>query len=696
MSHALDRLAECAGILPAFTDYFGNETIVSSATKSALLAAVGYDVATEASIVAALRTAQEDANSGLPPVTVVPAGTAFVVETSTPGERASWSIALENGDSLEGSGVSNENRRLRVEARVAPGYHRIGVRSGRERHGALIAVPDACTLLPQMQNGRMWALATQLYALRSQRNWGIGDFSDLRALAALASQAGGGAIALNPLHELFPSNPRAASPYGPSSRLFLNILYIDVMAVKDFEESRETQQRVAAPPFERMLRELRANDLVDYSGIASAKIGALTLLFAAFRRNHLERPGDRRASEFRAFVRNRGTALERLARYEALAEYFRARDAECYGWQQWPAQYRSPESPDVLTFAREHRDRVDFFCYAQWLADEQLACAARDDGVVLYRDLAVGCDRNGADAWGDSDAIAIGASLGAPADPLNTRGQNWGLPPFSPRTLRARAYAPFVELLRANMRHARILRIDHIMALQRAFWIPQGRPAVEGAYVRYPLDEMLGIVALESVRNGCAIVGEDLGTVPDGFRERLQDARLLSSRLVYFERTWDGAFLRPAEYPRLAAASVGTHDLPTLMGWWTDDGGDERGHARAALVDALAREGCIDAVGAQRLRDDALAGGTTAVAELLSEAVHRFLSRTPSMLAVVAIEDVLGETEGVNLPGTTDEHPNWQRKRSMPLEAFAADGRLFRIGAIMCDTEDMTSQRFAR
>lgn len=562
----------------------------------------------------------------------------------------------------------------------------------RERNGdaspAGVADAPECYVAPDVESGRMWVLATQLYALRSERNWGIGDFGDLRELVALASHAGAGAVALNPLHELFPSNPRAASPYAPSSRLFLNIFCIDVASVPEFRESARARDRAASPSFVAGLSALRATPLVDYDAVARAKLEILSLLWDAFRTNHLERPGDPRASDFRAFVRDGGVALERLARYEALAEHFRSLDGNCYGWLQWPSDYRAPESAAVERFARQHRTRVDFYLYAQWTADRQLARAATGaSGTGLYRDLAVGVDRNGADAWSDPGAIASEASLGAPADPLNERGQNWGLPPLSPRALRERAYAPFASLLRANMRYARVLRIDHVMALQRAFWIPQGRPPSEGAYVRYPFDEMLAVLAAESVRNRCMVVGEDLGTVPEGFRERLQAARVLSSRLVYFERTGDGGFRRPAEYPRLAAASIGTHDLPPLLGWWIGDGGDERRHARFMLVDALVRENCIDRAGAARLRDDAAAGGSTAVAELLSESVHRFLGRTPSMITVVAIEDVLGETESVNVPGTVDEHPNWQRKRSLPLEAIAAEGRLFRIGALMCDTK---------
>ncbi|MGA8534415.1 MAG: 4-alpha-glucanotransferase [Candidatus Tumulicola sp.] len=719
MSDALERLAELAGIAPAFHDYFGNETVVSDATKAALLHAMGYDAGSEEAVATSLQQAQDEPwLSMVPPAAVLPAGDIVEIACTLPHETAatelSWTLVLEDGDGHSGSTtwqhasplgervIGNrhfERRNIRFETPLPLGYHRLSLRGGNAEGCVwVIAVPPACFVPPAMERGRIWALATQLYALKSNRNWGIGDFSDLAKLATVAAAAGAGAIALNPLHELYPSNPRAASPYAPSSRLFLNAMYVDIGAVADLAESPAARACIETAEFGRTLQTLRDADLVDYAGVAHAKLAVLELLFTAFRRNHLERPGDRRATAFRAFVRTGGAALARLALYETLAEHFRARDANSYGWLQWPAAYRSPESEGAVRFAREHRERVDFYCYLQWLADEQLgraAATAHAHSIGLYRDLAVGVDRNGADVWSDPAAIALGASLGAPADPLNTNGQDWGLPPLSPRALRARSYAPFVELVRANMRHARILRIDHVMALRRAFWIPQGRPATEGAYVNYPFEELLGILELESVRNGCAVVGEDLGTVPDGFRERLQDARALSSRLVYFEREWDGAFRAPSAYPRIAAASIGTHDLPPLLGWWTSDSNDDVRHARFKLVDALEHAGCADAAVAQRLRDDASAGGTPAVAEELSLAVHRFLARTPSMLAIVAIEDVLDEVGAVNVPGTVDEHPNWRRKRSLTVEGLANDGRLFRIGAIMCDTAMMTSQREA-
>jgi 4-alpha-glucanotransferase len=560
--------------------------------------------------------------------------------------------------------------------------------------GDLLAPPESsdpqrCYLSRRMRNGKLWALSTQLYALRSERNWGIGDFTDLTTFAQLAARAGAGAVALNPLHELHPSNPTAASPYSPSSRLFLNVLYIDVERVAELAESPETHAVIAAPAFQARLEHLRGSEFVDYAGVAKAKFEMLERLHRVFVANRRERRYDARRRAFRRFLRTSGEALHRLALYEMLAESFRAHDPNCYGWLQWPAEYRVPESPHVAQFAGARQERVEFYLYLQWLAQEQLAAASsasRRAGVRLYCDLAVGVELNGADAWADQSGIVTGASLGAPADPLNTAGQNWGLAPLSPVALRLRAYQSFIALLRANMRNAGILRVDHVMALRRAFWIPRGAPASEGAYVTYPFEEMLGTLARESARNRCAVVGEDLGTVPEGFRERMQAADALSSRVLYFERDWnDGPFRAPEQYPRLAAASIGTHDLPTLAGWWLGDrsAGEDRGRDRFLLADALERAGTIHAAGAARLRDDAHSGGTSGVVPELATAVHTFLGKVPSTLTVIAIEDVLHETGAVNVPGTFDEHPNWRRKRSLLLERMEADGRLMQTGTML-------------
>lgn len=681
MSGGLQQLASLAGIEPSFRDYFGVETHVSDATKRALLASMGFDLSSQRSVAASIDAAQTELER--PPVIVMTNGAQAPAILEARQKTAH--IELESGEPYAG----------RVED-LPSGYHRI-LDGGRIV--PLIVAPRSCYLSNKIECGRLVAIATQLYALKSATNWGIGDFSDLERLARTAEAAGAAAIALNPLHELHPSNPWACSPYAPSSRLWLNSLYVDVTRVPEYAESPEMQALARTFDLER----LRQLDLVDYGAVAEAKHAIFEALFRVFSRAHLQRPGDTRAARFRAFVRDGGAPLEALARYEALAEYWRTRDEHYYGWLQWPAEYRCPHSPQVERFAHERRARVDYFLYLQWLANEQLAAvanAARSRGVGLYRDLAVGGDRNGADAWGDRATLLDDISLGAPPDSLNALGQDWGLPPLSPLALRRRAYGPLVALLRANMRHATVLRIDHVMALRRAFCIPVGHPPREGAYLRYPFEEMLAVVALESVRNRCSVVGEDLGTVPEGFRERMREGGALSSRVLYFERAGTG-FRAAREYPRLAAVSVGTHDLPPLAGWWTGDDialraliglfSDEpsvraaiaqRQQARFALLEALERDATLEAPAAARLREDADAGGTLAVFEELTEAVHRFLAKTPSVLAIVALEDIEGETGAINVPGTLAQYPNWRRKRRRTVEELERDDVLQRIGRI--------------
>jgi 4-alpha-glucanotransferase len=688
MNHTLDRLAAIAGVEPSYQSYWGRRVRVQPATLRALLTAMGYDE----------RGVQTPA---IPAVTVLTHGDASPLERALGGQT--WLLELEGGERFRGD-----------LAQLPLGYHRLTVHDGTAESSAeVIVVPSRCYLPPEMEDRRVWALSTQLYALRSQRNWGIGDFSDLAAFSAIAGRAGAGAVALNPVHELHPSNPRAASPYGPSSRLFLNVLYIDPATVAELHESPEIQSSIGDADFQQMLESLRGEALVDYERVANVKFAVLERLYEVFRANHLDR-NDERAAAFRRFVLQGGIALERLAIYETLCEFFRARDPSCYGWQEWPNAYRSPDQAEVSRFARERRARVEFYLYLQWQAREQFAAAARVADryqTRLYTDLAVGVSLNGADAWSDQQAIIAGASLGAPPDPLNAMGQNWGLAPLSPRALRERAYAPFVALLRANMHFSGILRVDHVMALRRAFLIPRGAPATHGAYVRYPFEEMLGILALESVRNRCAVVGEDLGTVPEGFRERIHAAGILSTRVMYFERERsDGSFVPPERYPRLAAASIGTHDLPTLAAWWTGEdlvlraaialypsvrmaqgARRERRQARLALVDALERAAVIDPTGAERLRGDARRGGSLDVVPELSAAAHRFLSSTPSLLIVVAIEDILAEAGAVNVPGTFDEHPNWRRKRGLSLEALQADARLRETGTSIGDVHSRSA-----
>jgi (1->4)-alpha-D-glucan 1-alpha-D-glucosylmutase len=718
----IDRLAELVGIEPSYRDYFGHETVVGEDTKRAFLRALGYPVDSPDAIHAAVVGVEEGPwRRALEPVTVALAGTPLRVSVTLPttdgARELAWRIVQEDGPTQRGTvrfdalapsatrevdGIPRERRVLELVVRLPLGYHRFELVDLAEM--VLIVAPARCYLPPAIDRGaKVWGLAVQLYSLRSRENWGVGDFGDLRALASVAQKDGAAAVGLNPLHELDPTNPAAASPYSPSSRLHLSGAYLAVEEIADFAECAAAMRAVAAPAFVRRLADLRAAPLVEYAAVAACKRPILELLYTSFRTQHLERDTER-ARAFRAFVARGGASLERLTVFEALRERFATERPFDHGWAAWPPEFCDPEAAAVTRFASEQRARVEFFAYLQWNADLQLGAAAAacaGMAIGLYRDLAVGAEPSGAEAWANSRLLVAGVAVGAPADSLNVRGQNWGLAPLNPIALREHGYLPFAELIRANMRHAGALRIDHAMSLQRLFWIPAGRPAVEGTYIRYPLADLLAIVALESERNGCLVVGEDLGTVPAGFRERLQSARIFSYRLLYFEREPDGAFTRPDDYPPLALVSPGTHDLPTLPAYWLGrdlalraqlgllpagmslaDGQAERAHERSALIDALIADGDLRPDVAERLRAAGSSPDRTDLSAAV-EATYRHLGRARARLLMASIEDILGIVDQINVPGTITEHPNWRRKLNIAVEDLPRDGRFAGFAAAL-------------
>jgi len=518
---------------------------------------------------------------------------------------------------------------------------------------------------------RLFGPAIQLYAMRSRRNWGIGDFTDLANVARHAAAEGASFVGVNPLHELFLDRPAQASPYSPSSRLTLNPLYLDVEAVDDFAACAEARALVASHAFAARLLALRSAPLVDHAGVWDVKQEALALLFARFRDRELDAM-TARAREFRAFVQEQRAALDG-AMFDALQARFGV-----WGWPAWPEPYR--DCGAVTPFAGDGHESVDFFLYLQWQADEQLRRAHRaalDAGmsIGLYRDLAVGANPGGAETWRQPRLFATRAHVGAPPDDFNRTGQDWGLPPWIPHELRKAGYAPWHALLRANMRHAGALRIDHVMGLARLYWIPERMSATEGAYVTYRVDELCAALADESQRERAIVVGEDLGTVPDALRGTLRDTGLLSYRVLYFERTPDGGFKRPDEYPPQALACVGTHDLPTLKGFFE---GTDLAHRES--LGLLPTGDLRDRLRAERDRDrgklrEAMAdAGLGGVEEVI--ALHRYVARTPCALMTVQLEDVFDETEQANLPATMDDqHPNWRRKVGVDLEDWSQDGR---------------------
>jgi 4-alpha-glucanotransferase len=690
----LDRLASLAGIEPGYHNISGTWHAPSAETKRTLLRAMGLAVETDAEIAQSFSYLDERPwRQALEPVEVVTMGIdAPVISVRFRTDRADrpvdWRIVMETGATISGrirpsdlplvetrriEGLDVELRQLSIPQSVVLGYHRIevdddGVGDLPGRQSTLVVAPDKAFLSERLGQGAgTWGYAVQAYALQGRDSWGMGDFSDLLGLAEASATLGAGVLGTNPLHALFPGDPSRASPYSPSSRCFLNTFYIDVTSVPDLADCPELQS-TSRPD----LDDVRKTRLVDYHGVAALKLPAFERLYSSFRTKHLML-GTARANDFHAFRQAGGNDLDRFAIFSALDEYFREGTLGKTGSDRWPAPYRSPDSPEVAKFARAHFDRVLFFQYLQWLADQQLArvaTACRQGGMSLglYRDLAVGVDPDGADVWANERVYAAGISTGAPPDPFNLKGQSWGLPPFRPSELRSAAYRPYIAALRANMRYAGALRIDHIMSLMRLFWIPKSEDARIGGYVRYPLDDLLAITALESQRARCVVIGEDLGTVPEGFRERLAAANILSTRLLFFEH--DGTKLRPAAaYPRLAQVSIRTQDLPTFSGFWKECDiaiskalqllRSPENEAQIRRERSEMRQGIL-----ALLHTDAPQNPLGDDVSAIAEELYRFLAESPSRVVMVYLEDLLGMDDQTNFPGTIEEYPNWRIKLS--------------------------------
>ncbi|HEX7053501.1 MAG TPA: malto-oligosyltrehalose synthase [Burkholderiales bacterium] len=522
---------------------------------------------------------------------------------------------------------------------------------GPRRRAAKVQIRGGRCYQPELfeRGARVWGFMVQLYGLRSARNWGIGDFGDLRALVELAAKLGAAVVGVNPLHAT------QGSPYSPSSRHALNVLYLDVEALPEFSASRAVQRLVRSPAFRERLAALRDAELVDYAAVAQAKLEALELVF---------REAGRRPRE-----------TSRFAIFEALRERYGA------PWQSWPQEYRKPGSPAVKRFARVNARRVAFHQWLQDAARAQLAAVqarARALGmpIGLYVDLALGADRGGAEVWEEQGIFAVDVSCGAPPDEFNPRGQDWGLPPYSPRALRATGYRAFRALLRANMPEGGALRMDHVMALSRLWWIPPGETPERGGYVHYPFRDLLGVLAEESRQRRCLVVGEDLGTVPAELRQALNAAGVLSYRPLLFEKK-DGEFAAPRDYPREALVCVSTHDLPTWRGYWAAH--DLALRTRIGLTVDPIREAHERSFDQEKLSRALEREGL----DKSARSAHAFIARTPCKVALVQPEDVFELIEQANLPGTVEQHPNWRRRLPVPLEKWPADPRFAALAAAM-------------
>jgi 4-alpha-glucanotransferase len=658
---AIRDLANRAGIAVEWHDVTGRQRTVTPEVLRHMLEALGLPCGTRGDLLASRRLLQHRATvQALPPLITGTAGRPIRLDVGA-NEPIGARLSLAAGGT-EDVQLSPVRGRLRMPAVIVPGYHRLLI---EDREVVLAVAPRRChTIDDAVPDARLWGIAAQVYSLRHHGDGGIGDAAGIAALADAAGSRGADALALSPMHALFGADPSCFGPYSPSTRLFLNPLHASAALV--FGEAH-VADTLRAEGLGETFERLEAQPLIDWPAAAHAKHRLLRALFEQF--------GDADGAlrlDFASFRADGGELLTQHAVFETLHA---ANSVHGVGdWHRWPRDLRDPASTTVSVFAASHEQEVRFHCFLQWLADRSLAIAqrrARGAGmrIGVIGDLAVGMDPNGSHAWSRQDDVLAGLSIGAPPDVLNPRGQNWGLTGFSPRALTAGGFAPFLATLRAALRNTGGVRIDHVMGLTRLWLIPDGADPADGAYLAYPLADLLRLLALESQRHGAIVVGEDLGTLPGGFREELEIAGLHGMRVLWFERNGQ-EFSPPDAWDHDAIAMTSTHDLPTVAGWWhgrdiawraecgrlgvgvnVADVVAERATDRSDLWQAFVRAGA--GVGDPPPLDDT---------QPAVDAALEFVASTSSPICIPPIEDLIGVEEQPNLPGTIDEHPNWRRR----------------------------------
>lgn len=563
-----------------------------------------------------------------------------------------------------------------LEENPAFGYYVLEIVTQKETYRTLLAcVPGQCYSSEAVECARLWGYSVQLYALRSRRNWGVGDFTDLKEFVKLCACAGADVIGLNPLNVLFHDYPENASPYSSISRLFLNPIYIDVEQVPGFDSNIKIK-------FQNEIKAAKKSELIDYTAVYGLKIKALHEVFAKAKKSR------KYMADFADYKNEKGWDLDLLATYQAL--YNRQSQTVWGGWRAWEKDLQNPHSLAVAQFKSKHEEEIEFFEFLQFEANRQLEQVynqVRQCGlkIGLYRDLPVGVCKDSAELWADQYAFMQQSGAGAPPDAFFPCGQKWCLGAFNPFELKKRAYEPYLKILRANMAYAGALRIDHVMGLMRLFMIPDAKN--EGTYVSYNFEDMLGLLALESHMHKCVVVGESIGNVPDGFMDKLHQYRIYSISVLWAER-WNGGygdFKMPCDYPADAFVSVGTHDMPPLKMWWFGYeielmhklnmlSDEERYNAykrreqdRKMLLAALDYNNTWSAD--NRRQGDYLYG--EAYPEGIDEAVHRLVSNAASKVVMVQLEDIFQVDRLQNLPGTDrDKYPNWRLRLPLDLEDF--------------------------
>ncbi|MDB5569430.1 MAG: 4-alpha-glucanotransferase, partial [Hyphomicrobiales bacterium] len=681
----LHELAREAGLARSYVRHDGEAVRASEDALRAILQGLDLPAQTDGAARDSLAALQERRSAALAPVMIAVAQRMIAVPLGggVTAAHVQWRLVGEDGASLEGRANvlhANGSASFHLPPQQA-GYYRL---EACGTNATLIAAPERCWVPPAFAAGaRGWGVATQVYGLSSSDDFGVGGFAQASALAQSAGALGASFVGLSPLHALFAQDREKHSPYSPSNRLLLEPMFIDPRKAAGFANSA-APQLLSSAPFAQRVASARSPGLIDYPGAWDVQRELLQAAWEHVRQG----PAD---PAFAAFRASGGQALERHALFEALSERFAAQGLSWVG--AWPAAYRDAEATALQEARGALEERVAFHMWLQWNADLQLADAAhaaRGAGmeVGLYRDLAVGADRAGSEIWSDPAPYATSLSIGAPPDPLGPEGQNWGLPPLHPLRLEATGLLRFRHLIAANMRHAGALRIDHAFQLARLFVIPEGGQASDGAYVSFPFEAMLACLRVESHRAQCLVIGEDLGTAPEGFSDALMRSGILSYRLLFFERAQDGAFVAPERYPRDALAAVSTHDLPTLAGWWRGLDIDLRSCFGLADAGASEEDRRARAIDKSKLRDalerNELPASDDHQAPYLP--VFRYLARSTSMLLALQAEDLAGDVHQANVPGPSLGHPNWRRRLPMDVATLCApDGLLARSAVAMAE-----------
>lgn len=709
-SKSIDLLSKYAGISDVYHDIWGNLHHTDLKAKIEILNAMGIKNL-ESPEEALQNYMKNEWIKIIPPVAVIKEGKNEIkIRLNMPDNlfksQIKWVIETEKQGTIEGdfipenlllletqniNGVFYKAFELHIFVKnLSFGYHKFNliVSGSIIADMSLICTPPKAYMPDSISKGqRLWGPAVQIYSLRSSRNFGIGDFSDLKKIMEIFAGLGGSIVGINPINALFPANPHHISPYSPSSRNFLNYIYLAIDEIEEFHEIESTKM-MFDDDFKAKIEKLKHLDYISYNEVGRLKFSILEKIWEYFKENKIKQKTPR-GVDFLSFIDDKGKNFY-FGLFNVLWEYFNKNQNICC-WTQWPEDFKDKDSYATQEFAKENIDRINFYQFLEWLLIKQLQSVGNKSlelglRIGLYGDMPVSVDPNGFDVWFEKEVYASGIGIGAPPDDFNLKGQNWGLIPFNPLKLKDYKYEPFISILRYNMKYFGAIRIDHIMSLMRLFWIPNGMQCSDGAYVNYDLDDLMGILALESQRNMTLLIGEDLGTVPDIVREKMHEWGIFSYKVMYFQKNHDGSFKSPDQYEPNSLLTVSTHDLPTLKGFWNFRDieirtlldlfpNDEirrkqieiRENDRKALCYLLMINGLIT----EHQAIDILSKKDIDINFL--RLIYFCLAKSKSHILMLQLEDILLESEQINLPGTVKTYPNWSRKYTKLIDEICAN-----------------------